>query len=205
MKKKNAFTLIELLIVIAIIATLASLLMPTISNTMTKARKSTAKNFFSQMIMAVERYKADFGAYPEFLTEKDRVNLADGNNTEYMVKSLTGKNPNLSQLSNADRLKFNRTTQNYFTFDQSNLVKKNSVWKIVDTFGNPNIYVCVAKNGTIRRGYPSVAEGIEESEFQELVPDLSMGIRNNVIMFTLKKDMNKDGADYEAENIFSWY
>ena len=63
----------------------------------------------------------------------------------------------------------------------------------------------MAKNGTIRRGYPTVADGIEESEFQELVPDLSMGIRKNVIMFTLKKDMNKDGADYEAENIFSWY
>lgn len=204
MKKRNAFTLVELLIVIAIIAVMAGLLMPAVSKAQTTAKKASSKNFMSQMVMAIERYKADFGFYPDFLTEKDRVNLGDGNNTENLVKSLTGKNPNNSQLSNADRNKFNRTTQNYFTFDQNSLVKKGNAWKIVDAFGNPNIYVCIAKGGSIKRGYPTIADGISESVFAELVPDRSMGVRKNVIMFTLKKDMSKDDADYEAEDNFTW-
>lgn len=206
MKKRNAFTLVELLIVISIIAVMAGLLMPAISTAQVKAKKMTSKNFMVQLATAIERYKADYGFYPDILTEKDRVNLGEGNNSENLIKSLTGKNADGSRLSNPDRNKYNRRMISYIDFDNTTLVKKDNKWRIVDSFGNPNIYVCVDKTGagSIKKGYPLLTDGIAKGTLSELVPDTSMGIRKSVILFTLKKDMNRDKADYDAENVFTW-
>ncbi|MBR4597888.1 MAG: type II secretion system protein [Opitutales bacterium] len=206
MKKKNAFTLVELLIVISIIAVMAGLLMPAIAGARGKAKRSSVKTFMVQLAGAIDQFKTEYGYYPDFLVEKERVNLGEGNNSEYLVKALTGKNIDGTNLSDADRKKFNRRMRNFFTFDNSVLQKKDNVWKIVDEFGNPNIYVCVDKSnsGSIRKGYPLMTDGLSQSEFNEIVPDISSGVRKSVIIFTLKKDEKKEGADYEAENIFSW-
>ena len=206
MKKKNAFSLVELLIVITIISVLAGLLMPTIRNALRGSDNAAIKSFMTQLAGAIDQYKTEYGFYPDFLTEKERVNLAEGNNSEYLIKALTGKNPDGSDLSKADREKFNRRMRTFFTFDETVLKKqKDNSWKIVDKFGNPNIYICVGKNGFIRKGYPLVSDGLSQSEFSEIVPDVASGLRKSVIVFTLKKDEKKEGADYEAENIFSWY
>ena len=206
MKKRNAFTLIELLIVISIIAVMAGLLMPAISTAQTRAKKMTSKNFMVQLATAIERYKADYGFYPEILTEKDRVNLGDGNNSENLIKSLTGKNPDGTALSNSDRNKYNRRMISYIDFDNTTLIKKNNKWTIIDGFGNPNIYICVDKTGagSIKKGYPALTDGLSAATIKELIPDTSMGIRKSVILFTLKKDANRDKADYDAENVFTW-
>ena len=82
MKKKNAFTLVELLIVISIIAVMAGLLMPAIAGARNKAKRSTSKTFMVQLAGAIDQFKTEYGFYPEFLVEKERVNLADGNNAE---------------------------------------------------------------------------------------------------------------------------
>ncbi len=206
MKKKNAFTLVELLIVISIIAVMAGLLMPAISGAQNMAKKSTSKNFMTQLATSIERYKAEYGYFPEFLTEKDRVNLDDGNAATNLVKALSGRNPDGSRLSDSDRNKYNRRMVNFITFDNANLVKKNNTWKIVDSFGNPNIYICVDSNGggAIKKGYPTISDGLSADSYKELVPDTANGVRKAVIIFTLQKDQNKDKADYEAEDIFTW-
>ncbi len=206
MKKKNAFTLVELLIVISIIAVMAGLLMPAIAGARSKAKRSTSKTFMVQLAGAIDQFKTEYGYYPEFLAEKERVNLAEGNNAENLVKSLTGKNIDGTNLSDVDRKKFNRRMRSFFTFDSTVLQKKGNAWKIVDPFGNPNIYVCVDKSGagTIRKGYPLISDGISAEEIKEIVPDVASGIRKSVIVFTLKKDEAKEGADYEADNVFSW-
>ena len=206
MKRRNAFTLIELLIVITIIGILAGFIVPAIATAQTKAKKMTSKTFMVQVATAVERYKADYGFYPEVLTEKDRVNLGDGNNAENLVKALTGRNPDGSQLSNSDRNKYNRRMISYMDFDNTCLIKKNNKWTIVDSFGNPNIYVCVDKTGagSIKKGYPAISDELSASLVKELVPDTSMGIRKSVILFTLKKDARRDKADYDAEDVFTW-
>lgn len=206
MKKRNAFTLVELLIVISIIAVMAGLLMPAISTAQTKAKKMTSKNFMVQLATAIDRYKADYGFYPDVLTEKDRLNLADGSNSENLIKSLTGKNADGSMLSNSDRNKYNRRMISYIDFDNTTLVKKDNKWRIIDSFGNPNIYVCVDKTaaGSIKKGYPAISDGISASTIKELIPDSSMGIRKSVILFTLKKDATRDKADYDAEDVFTW-
>jgi prepilin-type N-terminal cleavage/methylation domain len=203
-KRRKAFTLIELLIVIAIIGVMASLMLPTISTAMKSVKKANSKNFMVQLAGAIDNYKAEYGYYPAFLTEKKRVNLAEGENVNYLVMSLTGKELDGSPLkSTSDRNKYNRRMKPFFDFGD-HLVKKGDKYQIVDSFGNPNIYICVDAGGVIKTGYPTVSDGISKDTYEELVPQGR--IRKAVIVFTLKKDSDKaTGTEfYEAEDIFTW-
>ena len=76
---KKAFTLVELLIVIAIIGILVGMLTPMISSAQKRAVASTSKTFLINIASALERYQAEYGYFPDFLASRDRVNLADEN------------------------------------------------------------------------------------------------------------------------------
>ncbi len=59
MKRSAGFTLIELLVVVAIIGMLASLLMPSIQNSLRKAKQAKCISNLSQIGVAVQQYVAD--------------------------------------------------------------------------------------------------------------------------------------------------
>lgn len=61
---RDAFTLIELLIVIAIIGILASLLFPAVNGAIDAARKAQAKNDVVQIATAVIAYETEYGKLP---------------------------------------------------------------------------------------------------------------------------------------------
>ena len=206
MKNRKAFTLVELMIVIAIIGVLASLLTPMISSAYTKALATNSKTFMANMASALERYKEDNGDYPKFLHEP-RVNLNDADNAASIYKMLAAKNPDGSRLTSADRREFNRRLTTYLDFNMNSVKKIRGKWKIVDSFGNPNIYVCVDSDsdGFIKSGFPNRRDGIEADELAEIVPNSKTGLMAKVILFTLKKDADRSDADYSAEHVFTWY
>lgn len=212
MKSKKGFTLIELMIVITIIGVLASLLLPMITGAQRATYKAKTKTLFSSLVAGLNRYKDEYGFYPNFLTEKDRVNLNDASNSVNCVRALTGRNPDGTAMSAADRMAVNRNKIHILDFDDSNLVEKRNrttnknEWKIVDAFGNPNIYICVDNDGDglIKKGFPTATDGVNPVDLKNAVKNDKVGIRAGAIVFTLKKDSNSPAADFTSEDIFSW-
>jgi prepilin-type N-terminal cleavage/methylation domain-containing protein/prepilin-type processing-associated H-X9-DG protein len=62
--EKKGFTLLEILMVVAIIGLLASLLLPGLATAKAKGRTTTCKNNLRQMAHALAMYESDFGFLP---------------------------------------------------------------------------------------------------------------------------------------------
>ncbi len=63
-RNRNGFTLLELLVVIAVIAVLAGMLFPAIQSVLERAKKVQAKNDLTQIVTAVNAFYTDYGRYP---------------------------------------------------------------------------------------------------------------------------------------------
>lgn len=95
MKSPRAFTLIELLIVIAIIGILMALLFPLIGSIFRTTKKTLAKNDATQIVAACIAYEIEYGRLPG-------TNESAANVTGDLVKALMGSNtstvPNARQI-----------------------------------------------------------------------------------------------------------
>jgi prepilin-type N-terminal cleavage/methylation domain-containing protein len=65
-RSRHGFTLVELLVVIGIIAILAALLLPALSNAKFQAKNTRCKSNLKQTGLALEMYVGTYGAYPPF-------------------------------------------------------------------------------------------------------------------------------------------
>ena len=68
-RTKRGFTLVELMVVMAIIALLLALAMPRYFNHLEKSRETILKQDLAVMRDAVDKYHGDRGRYPESLEE----------------------------------------------------------------------------------------------------------------------------------------
>lgn len=67
MKRETGFSLVELLVVIAVIVVLASLLLPAISRARQKAHKAACINNLHQLGIGLQSFVADNNAYPSII------------------------------------------------------------------------------------------------------------------------------------------
>lgn len=69
MMKCKGFTLIEILVVLAIIATLLSIVSPRYFNTIDRSKETTLKHDLNTMREAIDKFYSDKNVYPESLQD----------------------------------------------------------------------------------------------------------------------------------------
>src|SRR5437868_11908870 len=86
-RQRGAFTIIELLIVMAIIVILAGLILATAGYVQKKGQRSRAEAEIAAMSAALENYKADNGVYPaDAIT--NNLDVTTTNLSDYQSPSL---------------------------------------------------------------------------------------------------------------------
>ncbi len=93
LKKNLGFTLIELMVVIAIIATLAGIAVPIIASYVDRAKIARAKSEIRLIANEIQAFFSDNERYPDDLSEIGLAGMVDpyGNPYQYMPATL-GKN-----------------------------------------------------------------------------------------------------------------
>lgn len=159
-RRTAGFTLIELLTVIAIIAILAGILIPTVGAVQRQAKVAQSKALFQQLATALISYKSEYGYFPTFDQSYSGsgdhvVNLST--DPEAVYQTLTGYNLDGSPLTgqNAD---LNPKRIGFYSFAQSNFHVDPSTGQrtdaLADAFNNREIIVVMDqdRNGRLDPG-----------------------------------------------------
>jgi prepilin-type N-terminal cleavage/methylation domain-containing protein len=153
---RHAFTIIELLIVIAIILVLAGLILATSGYVQTKGKRSRAEAEIAAISAALENYKADNGVYPSGM-ESNALKpntMGDPTQSAYKDASLSLYRTISGDADNdANRLAEGKS---YFNFKPNQLyptAQNQSVTFIRDPFGNSYGY------STVKASAPGGSDG----------------------------------------------
>ena len=180
----SGFTVLELLVVVAIIIALAGLVLGTVGYVQKKGARSRAEAEIAAMSAACESYKADNGIYPtnaatNALTPKSNFDPTVGtyaNASLYLYKELSGdRDANRTVTASDDLSGSGVIPPIYFTFKPNNLSPSTpptaSVTGIRDPFGNSYGYsTAQASNPSGNEGYNptfdlwSTAGGTQKSD-----------------------------------------
>jgi type II secretory pathway pseudopilin PulG len=146
-----AFTLIELIVVIAIIIILAGLVLSTVGYVQKKAARSRAETEIAAMSAACENYKADNGVYPGSADTNSLDPKTSGNPSTYSLASFYL----YTQLSGDSTGNRSPTGKSYMEFKPKMLLPPGgtgTVTAISDPFGNSYGY-STANQADPTKGY----------------------------------------------------
>ncbi len=205
--RQSAFTLLELLSVIAIIGILAALVFPGVRAARVAAHKAKTKVQFNQWAAALEGFRSEYGYYPVL----DATALVNGGATTVITGDhlfhdiLAGRKRDGSALpATGATAAQNRKRISFHSFGDSDFTNASAAAPnlLRDAFDNTEIAVLVDKNldGVIRAGsdYPAwpAVGGLRPraTDFP------GAGVRAGVIFYA-----PAPGADVaNPEFIFSW-
>ena len=201
-KKNHAFTLIELLTVIAIIAILAGILIPTVGAVRVAANKSKTKVQFSQWAVSMQLFKTEYGYYPTISTSNkvDSAKLAGALTAKTLagVAITTTTDPNLCG---------NSKLFSFYSISSNELDDATTPKALVDAFGNTDIVVFVDSNGDGKidaTDSPALSlQSVTSIDGTTLTPTatqiiLTTGVRAGVIFYSAGKGASTNDI------VFSW-
>jgi prepilin-type N-terminal cleavage/methylation domain-containing protein len=95
--RNTAFTLLELMVVIAIVVVLAGLLFPAVQSILDRAKKIQAKNDLTQIVTAVNAFYTEYGRYPTDQTTDTAATYGTGGSSgKFVFDELRAKTATLN-------------------------------------------------------------------------------------------------------------
>ena len=92
-RRVRAFTLVELLLAIAILGTLSAIAVPSYNNYIDKARNATAMADIGEMELVIARFQAERGSLPNTLAQAGVSTLLDPWGRPYQYLIIAGVDP----------------------------------------------------------------------------------------------------------------
>ena len=140
---RGAFTLLELLVVIAVLAVLGGLLFPAAGAARSFAQKTRTRVQFNQWALAFEQFRADYGSYPV-------VDSSGRLDPVRFVAALTGHDPAGNPLTGAS-LRGNLRRARYYSPTHAEWLvdpeAPSTAGELVDGFRNSQLVVMVDRDG----------------------------------------------------------
>jgi len=147
-KQKQAFTLIELLMVIAIIGILAGILIPTVGAVRKQANIAASKSQLSNYVTAITLFKGEYGYYPFPSAQTNNgVNVNSLTSTEDFIETLSGRNSSNAAVQtggNRRSIAFHSFSESEFFLNDDDTIDDST---LADRFNNTNIFIVIDDDG----------------------------------------------------------
>lgn len=182
--KRNAFTLIELLMVIAIIGILAAILIPVVGIVRNNANIVASKANLSGYVNAIGLFKGEYNYYPFSDAHADGGATIPTIGEAEFVGALSATNLDGTRIGSSDPEKYgNRRLQPFYDFTGSDFFQGDSTTgKIADRFDNTNIFIAIDGDGDgLIKGVPDPDGG-------------TMDIRTKVTAYVLDDPGDDNGV-----------
>ncbi len=201
----RAFTLVELLTVIAVLGILAAILVPVVGRAQEAARRARVKTQFAQWAVALEGFRAEYGYYPNFadattapLPSDCRINAVPG----LFFQTLTGRREDGDAPDLPRALAANPRRVAFLTFTADE-VGPGANPPISDGFGNTDIVLLVDRDGDGLIPPPApLAAVVGAQTGATLIPDAAAfpagGVRAGVLFYSAGAGRN------EEDIVYSW-
>jgi prepilin-type N-terminal cleavage/methylation domain-containing protein len=197
--KRRAFTLLELLSVLAILGLLAGLILPSVGAARRSAHRAKSKVQFAQWAAAIESFRGEYGYYPAF----DSSNLVNGGVTaaDHPFHDILAarKRDGTGLTAGGAAAVQNRKAIAFLLFSEADF---NAAGLIRDAFDNTAIAVLVDKDldGVIRAG----ADFTTLPEVGGMIPSRddfpAGGVRAGVVFYAPVPGTTASNPEF----IFSW-